>query len=167
MAKKKRSAPAPAATPEPASARSAKPESASAPAQAPPPKGSSLNILIVDDSATMRTLLRRVVDLAEVPVGEIYEASNGLEALEILEKCSVQALFTDINMPRMSGYDLLHEINRRQKWNDLLRIVVSTDGSTLRREEVKELNVNLYIQKPFRPEVVRNVLSRITTVLPH
>jgi two-component system, chemotaxis family, chemotaxis protein CheY len=120
-----------------------------------------LNILIVDDSATMRMVIRRVIDLTEVPIGTIYEANNGVEAISILETCTVHAVFTDINMPVMNGHQLLLEIAQRQQWNDILRIVISTDGSRLRQAEVKELNVNLYIQKPFRPEVVRNALSRI------
>lgn len=120
-----------------------------------------LNILIVDDSATMRTMIRRVIALTEVPIGTVYEATNGREAIQILETCSVQAVFTDINMPVMSGHDLLIEIARRESWNHILRIVISTDGSRLRQEEVRELNVSLYIRKPFRPEVVRNALSQI------
>jgi len=122
-----------------------------------------VNVLIVDDSATMRMVIRRVIDLAEVPIGTVYEASNGLEAIRILEASSVHAVFTDINMPVMSGYELLTEIARREAWKDILRIVISTDGSRLRQEEVRELNVNLYIRKPFRPEVVRDVLSRIAS----
>ena len=85
------------------------------------------------------------------------------EALHILETCMVHAVFTDINMPVMTGYELLTEIARREAWKDILRIVISTDGSRLRQEEVRELNVNLYIRKPFRPEVVRDVLSRIAS----
>ena len=69
-----------------------------------------LNILIVDDSATMRMVIRRVVDLTEVPIGTIYEANNGLEAITILETCTVHAVFTDINMPVMNGHQLLLEI---------------------------------------------------------
>ena len=51
-------------------------------------------------------------------------------------------------------------------WKDLLRIVISTDGSKLRREEARELNVNLYVEKPFRPEVVRDVLCQIASADP-
>ena len=120
-----------------------------------------LNILIVDDSATMRALLHRVVGLADLPIGTIYQAPNGLEALKILETHSVQAVFTDLNMPVMNGMQLLREMAKHDSWKDLLRIVISTDGSKLRREEARELNVNLYVEKPFRPEVVRDVLSQI------
>jgi two-component system chemotaxis response regulator CheY len=120
-----------------------------------------LNILIVDDSATMRALLHRVVGLADLPIGMIYQAPNGLEALKILETYSVQAVFTDLNMPVMNGTQLLREMAKRDSWKHLLRIVISTDGSKLRREEARELNVNLYVEKPFRPEVVRDVLCQI------
>jgi two-component system chemotaxis response regulator CheY len=128
------------------------------PAAAP---AKTLNILIVDDSATMRALLHRVVGLADLPIGTIYQAPNGLEALKILETYSVHALFTDLNMPVMNGMDLLREVAKRDSWKNILRIVISTDGSKLRREEARELNVDLYVEKPFRPEVVRDVLCQI------
>ena len=120
-----------------------------------------LNVLIVDDSATMRALLYRVVGLADLPIGAIYQAPNGAEALKMLETHSIQAVFTDVNMPVMNGMELLREIAKRDNWKDLLRIIISTDGSKLRREEARELNVNLYVEKPFRPEVVRDVLCQI------
>jgi two-component system chemotaxis response regulator CheY len=122
-----------------------------------------LNILIVDDSATMRAVLRRVIQLTEMPVEHIYEARNGREALKVLETESVQALFTDINMPVMTGHELLREMAKQERWNDILRVVISTDGSKLRRDEARELNVSLYVEKPFRPEVVRDVLVQITS----
>jgi CheY-like chemotaxis protein len=55
-----------------------------------------LNILIVDDSATMRQFVRRAVQLSEVPVGEVHEAANGKEALAVIDAHDVDALFTDI-----------------------------------------------------------------------
>jgi two-component system, chemotaxis family, chemotaxis protein CheY len=120
-----------------------------------------LDILIVDDSATMRAVIRRVIGLTDVPVGTIHEAANGREALKILEANTVQAVFTDINMPVMNGVELLREMASRESWNETLRIVISTDGSRLRREEARDLRATLYIEKPFRPEVVRDVLSQI------
>jgi two-component system, chemotaxis family, chemotaxis protein CheY len=120
-----------------------------------------LDILIVDDSATMRAVIRRVIGLTDVSVGTIHEAANGREALKILEANSVQAVFTDINMPVMNGVELLREMATRESWNETLRIVISTDGSRLRREEARDLRATLYIEKPFRPEVVRDVLSQI------
>ena len=126
-----------------------------------------LNVLIVDDSATMRALLYRVVGLADLPIGAIYQAPNGAEALKVLETHSIQAVFTDVNMPVMNGMELLREMARRDEWQDILRIIISTDGSRLRREEARELKVSLYVEKPFRPEVVRDVLCQIASVDVH
>ena len=122
-----------------------------------------LNVLIVDDSATMRALLYRVVGLADLPIGAIYQAPNGAEALKMLETHSIQAVFTDVNMPVMNGMELLREMAARDEWKDILRIIISTDGSRLRREEARELKVSLYVEKPFRPEVVRDVLCQIAS----
>jgi two-component system, chemotaxis family, chemotaxis protein CheY len=127
----------------------------------------SLTILIVDDSATMRALLYRVVGLADLPIGTIHQAANGAEALQVLENHQIDAVFTDINMPIMGGMELLREMTARPEWDDILRIIISTDGSKLRREEARELNVNLYVEKPFRPEVVRDVLCQIASVGAH
>jgi two-component system chemotaxis response regulator CheY len=121
----------------------------------------SLNILIVDDSAMMRAMIKRVTALCDVPIDHIYEAANGAEAITILENHDVQALFTDINMPVMTGTELLRTIARDDRWKDLLRVIISTDGSEARRNEVAELNVRLYVEKPFRPEVMRDVLSTL------
>src|SRR2546428_14154611 len=95
----------------------------------------AINLLIVDDSATMRMMIRRVIDLTDVPIGSIFEASNGREAIAVLESQKVHAVFTDINMPVMSGYELLLQMSRTVRWRNILRIVISTDGSTLRKEE--------------------------------
>ena len=126
-----------------------------------------LNVLIVDDSATMRALLYRVVGLADLPIGAIYQAPNGAEALKVLETHSIQAVFTDVNMPVMNGMELLREMAAREEWRDILRVIISTDGSRLRREEARELKVSLYVEKPFRPEVVRDVLCQIASVDVH
>ncbi len=126
-------------------------------------KAAPLNILIVDDSAVMRTMIKRVTGLCGVRVGAIYEATNGREALAVLETHDVDVLFTDINMPIMTGIELLREINRSDRFAHLLRVIISTDGSTARRIEAQRLNVRLYVEKPFRPEVMRDVLSQITT----
>ena len=120
-----------------------------------------LNILIVDDSATMRQFVRRAVQLSDVPVGSVLEASNGKEALALLDAHEIDALFTDINMPVMSGPELLREL-KRQGRDTPARIVVSTDGSEARRREMEGL-AQWYVNKPVRPEVVRDVLNELAS----
>jgi two-component system, chemotaxis family, chemotaxis protein CheY len=122
-----------------------------------------LNLLIVDDSATMRTMIKRVTRLCGVPIGDVFEAGNGREAIAVLESQTVDALFTDINMPVMNGTELLRAIDQDGRWPTLLRVIISTDGSSARRAEADKLHVRLYIEKPFRPEVMRDVLSVLTS----
>jgi two-component system chemotaxis response regulator CheY len=121
-----------------------------------------LNLLIVDDSAMMRAMIKRAAGLTGVPIGEIYEAANGREAIDVLEQHDVDALITDINMPVMSGTELLRAIAPQERYRDLLRVVISTDGSAARRAEADTLHVRHYVEKPFRPEVMRDVLFELT-----
>jgi two-component system, chemotaxis family, chemotaxis protein CheY len=126
-----------------------------------------LNILIVDDSAMMRAMIKRVANLCDMPIGTIFEAANGAEALEVLETEDVQALFTDLNMPVMTGTELLRAISTDARWKNLLRVIISTDGSEARRNEVRDFDVRLYVEKPFRPEVMRDVLSALAAQHAH
>lgn len=128
-----------------------------------PPTGPALNILIVDDSAMMRAMIKRVAGLAGVPIGQIFEAANGQEAIAMLEQHEVHALFTDINMPVMTGTELLRSISTNPRYTKLLRVIISTDGSAARRAEADELQVKCYVEKPFRPEVMRDVLSELAS----
>jgi CheY-like chemotaxis protein len=120
-----------------------------------------MRILIVDDSAMMRAMIKRVIKLADVAVEDILEATNGAEALELLKQHDVQLLLTDINMPVMNGADMLREISLNERWRNLNRVIISTDGSTVRREEAEELDVRCYLEKPFSPEVLRDVLNEL------
>ena len=120
-----------------------------------------MRILIVDDSAMMRAMIKRVIKLADVAVEDILEATNGAEGLELLKQHDVHLLLTDINMPVMNGADMLREISLNDRWRNLNRVIISTDGSTVRREEAEELDVRCYLEKPFSPEVLRDVLNEL------
>jgi two-component system chemotaxis response regulator CheY len=120
-----------------------------------------MRILIVDDSSMMRAMIKRVVKLADVPVDDVLEAGNGAEALAILEARDVQLLLTDINMPVMTGVELLRQLAADQRWRRLTRVVISTDGSASRRDEVAAFDVRCYLEKPFSPEVMRDVLEEV------
>jgi two-component system chemotaxis response regulator CheY len=123
---------------------------------------SALNILVVDDSAMMRTMIKRAAALTGIPIGKIFEAADGQQALEVLKQQHVDALFTDINMPVMTGIELLRQIAGDERWQHMVRVIISTDGSDARRDEAGALDVRFYVEKPFRPEVMRDVLSNVT-----
>ena len=120
----------------------------------------AVNVLIVDDSAMMRAIIRRAIHLTGANVGAVHEAANGREALAVLEAAPIDALFTDINMPVMNGPELLREMAVRD-WDHIRRVIVSTDGSDARRDEVRGLKVSTYVEKPFAPEMIRDVLLQV------
>ena len=120
-----------------------------------------MRILIVDDSAMMRKMIRRVLALLDIPIEEVIEAGNGAEALAVLQAKDVNVLLTDINMPVMTGTELLQAIAGHDRWRNLRRVIISTDGSAARRDEAAGLEVRCYLEKPFSPEVIRDVLTQV------
>lgn len=119
------------------------------------------NILIIDDSATVRAVLAKTLHLAGVDVGELAEAANGKEALAKLQDSWFDLVFTDINMPEMNGLQLIDAISKDDMLAGLPVIVISTDGSTTRIEEVKSKGVRAYVRKPFTPESIRDVVNKV------
>ena len=71
-----------------------------------------LSVLIVDDSKAMRMVVRKTLSAAGFDVSEIYEGSDGLEALEILNKHQVDVVLSDLHMPNMNGMELLATLNK-------------------------------------------------------
>jgi two-component system chemotaxis response regulator CheY len=126
-----------------------------------------VNILIVDDSAMMRAMIKRVVAMTDIAVGEVYEAANGAEALRTLEAHDIEVLLTDLNMPVMSGTELLRTVAADPRWRSLRRVIISTDGSARRRDEAAALDVRCYLEKPISPEVIRDVLTAIADDVRH
>lgn len=127
------------------------------------PNGSPkrLNLLVVDDSVMMRAMVKRAAGQANVPLGTVYEASNGEEALRLLEAERIDAIFTDINMPIMTGIELLQAVDRQERWRHVVRVIISTEGLTARREHEGKLNACRYVEKPFTPEDIRDVLAAL------
>jgi two-component system, chemotaxis family, chemotaxis protein CheY len=124
----------------------------------------ALNVLIVDDSMTMRRMVRRVIELTDVEIAQVFEAANGREALGVIDANQIDAVFTDLNMPEMSGIELLRALKDRPT-QPPVRVVVSTDGSEARRHEAEALHVTRYLEKPLRPEVMRDVLCELSNDL--
>jgi len=118
------------------------------------------DLLIVDDSRSMRMVIRKILDMSGFKAGQYYEAGSGQEALEILDQHHVDLVLTDINMPAMSGLELLAKIRESEQWSKMPVIIVSTEGSQQRREEAVRLGAAGYLQKPFQPEEVREVLNQ-------
>ncbi|NLX13057.1 MAG: response regulator [Phycisphaerales bacterium] len=122
------------------------------------------DVLIVDDSATIRQMVKRTMKLAGLKVGEVYEASNGIEALASLAKHAVAVIMLDINMPTMNGIQLLTRMKGNDRLRDVPIVIVSTEGSKQRIEELESIGAFGFVRKPFQPEQLRDVLRPLLGV---
>ena len=118
-----------------------------------------LRVLIVDDSPAMRSFIRRVLELSGLEVGRCLEASNGEEALRLLEDNWVDAVLTDINMPRMDGEELLRRMSGHEVLHLIPVLVVSTDRTEDRIQKMLALGAKGYVTKPFAPETLREEIE--------
>jgi two-component system chemotaxis response regulator CheY len=121
----------------------------------------ALNIMIVDDSPAMRAFIRKVVGLTGLDVGEYCEAGDGEEALRFLRERWVDLVLTDINMPRMNGEELVRRIESDELLRTIPVIVVSTDSSNSRIQQMMALGASGYMSKPFLPEALRNEVEKV------
>lgn len=119
------------------------------------------NILIIDDSTTARAVISKTLEMSGVAVGEVYFAENGLKALEILKKEWVDLAFTDINMPEMSGMELVQTMSEDEELREIPIVVVSTEGSQARIDELRSHGIRAYIRKPFTPEELKQVVDNL------
>jgi two-component system chemotaxis response regulator CheY len=119
------------------------------------------NVLIVDDSSTMRNVIKKVLRLTGIPFGSCLEASNGREALDVLENNWVDLILSDINMPVMDGFGLLRALKALPSWNDVPVLLITTESNQNRLQEAMSLGAKAYIHKPFTPEAVRSLVRQI------
>lgn len=124
----------------------------------------SLNVLIVDDSATIRKMVKKTMDIAGLDYGEIYEAANGIEALAQLADHEVAAVVVDINMPTMNGVQLLQRMKDNDRYKDIPIVIASTEGSKQRIEQMADYGACAYVRKPFQPEQLRDALMPLLGV---
>lgn len=121
----------------------------------------SYNILLVDDSDVTRAIIAKTLRLAQVPLGELHEAANGKEALEVLGDNWIDLVFADLNMPVMDGVEMIERMHRDGLLSTVPVVVVSTESSPARIGELRTKGVRAYVRKPFTPELIREHVEDI------
>jgi two-component system chemotaxis response regulator CheY len=117
-----------------------------------------LDVLIVDDSAAIRKILQRVLRQTEVPIGTVYEAGDGVEALEKLRQQTIGLVLSDINMPNMDGLEFLTKMRAEEVWKSIPVLMVSTEGTQAKVLEAVERGASGYVRKPFTAEQIKEKL---------
>ena len=123
----------------------------------------SLNVLVVDDSSVMRTMIIRTLRLCGLALGEIHQAANGQEGLQVLEGNRIDLALVDINMPIMNGAEMLNLMRQNPQTAALPVIIVSTEGSEARIEFFRGQGAE-FVHKPFTPEALRETIVGFTGV---
>ena len=121
----------------------------------------SYNVLIVDDSKSMRKVIQKSLAISGFAVGECMEAENGRQALDLLEGSWVDLVLSDIHMPEMDGFELIRQLRRNESFKDLPVVFITTEANEDRLAELLQLGARAYLRKPFRPEEMRSVLGRV------
>lgn len=116
-----------------------------------------MKILIVDDSSTMRRIIKNAFQ--KLGYNDLIEAEDGLDAFKKLAEFKVDFLVTDWNMPNLNGLELV--IKTRKIYPDLPIMMITTEGG--RQEVITALKagVNNYIIKPFTSEVLKEKLKTV------
>jgi two-component system chemotaxis response regulator CheY len=116
--------------------------------------------LVVDDSRTIRTILRKI--LAEMGY-EVCEAANGLEALQVIESdgAGITLVLADWNMPEMNGFDLLKRLRQKPELSSLSVVMVTTEAELGHMASALEAGANEYVMKPFTKDILKQKLEMI------
>lgn len=119
----------------------------------------SYSVLIVDDSSIVRAMVRKAIAMAGLEVGEVHEAANGREALQKLAAHWIDIVFADLNMPEMNGVELVEKMSQDSTLVSIPVVIVSSEHSQARIDDLKKRGIRAYIKKPFRPEGFKEIVE--------
>ncbi len=123
----------------------------------------AFNVLVVDDSAVMRTMVVRTLKMSGIPLATVHEAANGEDGLRLLGEEWIDLVLLDVNMPVMNGEEMLQRMRASPATRDIRVIVVSTEGSETRLAALRQIGASI-VHKPFAPTTLRNTILRVTGV---
>jgi len=124
-------------------------------------KDMAFNVLILDDSPSMRQIIKRTISISGFDIGTVFEGSDGQEGLEVLDREWVDVILTDLNMPGMDGTTFLKALREDPLKATVPVVIVSTEGREERVKALFSIGVHAYIKKPFKPELIRNTLMEV------
>jgi two-component system chemotaxis response regulator CheY len=115
-------------------------------------------ILAVDDSASMRQMVKFTLESAGYTV---VQAVDGVEALEIAKAQPANLVLTDVNMPRMDGISLVRELRNLEEYKGVPMLMLTTESGTETKMRGKQAGATGWIVKPFNPEQLLATIARV------
>jgi two-component system chemotaxis response regulator CheY len=130
----------------------------------PYPQGGEVkSVLIVEDSATTRAMIKAVIE----DMGEDFaalEANTGFEALKLLPQEQFDLIITDINMPDVNGLELINFVKSNPNYRHIPMIIVTTERSMEDKERGLALGASAYVTKPFRAEELQDAIAKTLNI---
>lgn len=120
------------------------------------------SILIVDDEPHLRALIHQTLEELEDEGVELLSATNGEEALALIESSRPALVFLDVMMPKLSGFDVCSRAKRDLGLTDVYIVLLTAKGQEMDRQKGVEVGADLYMTKPFDPDAL---LDKARTVL--
>ena len=117
------------------------------------------SILLVEDSATTRSLIRAVIE--ELGDFDVVEAPTGFDALKLLPAQDFDLVLTDINMPDINGLELINFIKGNPRYNHIPLIIVTTERSEEDKKRGMALGATAYVTKPFKAPELQGIIRKI------
>ena len=119
-------------------------------------------ILIVDDEPHIRMLIGQTLEELEDEGVDFFTAENGEQALEIINEENPQLVFLDVMMPKLNGMEVCRRVKKELALDQVYIILLTAKGQELDRQKGGEVGADLYMTKPFDPEII---LSKAREVL--
>lgn len=119
-----------------------------------------LNILIVDDCPVMRLMIRKTISLCEIEVDKLIEAGDGSEGLKWVRNMNFDLVIADLNMPVMSGSEMIAQLRINPANDDVSILAVSAESNENRVKVVSAFTQG-YVHKPFSAEQLRDEILKI------
>jgi two-component system chemotaxis response regulator CheY len=122
-----------------------------------------LVVLVVDDFATMRRIVRGI--LLDMELKQILEAENGSHALKLLETQKVDLIISDWNMPVMSGIELLRHVRADDRYKSIPFLMVTAEAQQANLVEAVQAKVSNYVVKPFTPDMLAEKIAKVIPLI--
>lgn len=119
----------------------------------------SIKILIIDDFATMRRILKNI--LKQLGFKNLVEADDGTTALDVLESQKIDLIISDWNMPKMTGLELLKKVRASTEYKNTPFLMVTAEAQKQNVIEAVQAGVSNYVVKPFTAEAISDKLEKI------
>ena len=113
-------------------------------------------ILIVDDEAHIRMLIEQTLEELEDDGVEFLTAENGEIALAIIQKENPQLVFLDVMMPKMNGMEVCRRVKKELGMEKVFIVLLTAKGQETDRQKGLDVGADVYMTKPFDPEVLLN-----------